>query len=101
MSIGAMAQVVGKYPDLLYAPIEIKGDAEVHAHSRCQMILTDAKRRALQEFDQVQDRAGISLDRIRHYEAENPSVRKATYRVPHEGVAGTSANYFLDLAKRM
>jgi len=27
----------------LYAPIEIKGDAEVHALSRCQMILTEAK----------------------------------------------------------
>ena len=31
MSIGSMANVIGKYPDLLYAPIEVKGDAEVHA----------------------------------------------------------------------
>ena len=31
MSVGSMANVLGKYPDLLYAPIEIKGDAEVHA----------------------------------------------------------------------
>ena len=46
MSIGAMAAVLGKYPDLLYAPLEIKGDAEVHALSRCQMILTEAKKRA-------------------------------------------------------
>ncbi len=46
MSIGAMAAVLGKHPDLLYAPLEIKGDAEVHALSRCQMILTDAKKRA-------------------------------------------------------
>src|SRR5262249_5687472 len=51
MSIGAMAGVVGKYPDLLYAPLEIKGDAEVHALSRCQMILTEAKKRAQREFD--------------------------------------------------
>jgi hypothetical protein len=28
MSIGAMAAVTGKHPDLLYAPLEIKGDAE-------------------------------------------------------------------------
>ena len=46
MSIGSMANVIGKYPDLLYAPIEVKGDAEVHALSRCQMILTEAKKRA-------------------------------------------------------
>jgi predicted nucleotide-binding protein (sugar kinase/HSP70/actin superfamily) len=101
MSIGAMAQVLGKYPDLLYAPIEIKGDAEVHALSRCQMVLTEAKKRALQEFDQVQDRTGVSLDRMRRYQAEHPSVKRATHRVPHDNVAGTAANYFLDLAMRM
>jgi predicted nucleotide-binding protein (sugar kinase/HSP70/actin superfamily) len=50
MSIGAMAGVTGKHPDLLYAPIEVKGDAEVHALSRCQMVLSEAKRRAEAEF---------------------------------------------------
>jgi predicted nucleotide-binding protein (sugar kinase/HSP70/actin superfamily) len=29
MSVGAMAAVLGRHPDLLYAPLEIKGDAEV------------------------------------------------------------------------
>ena len=57
MSVGAMAAVLGKYPDLLYAPIEIKGDAEVHALSRCQMILTEAKKRASREYDQALERA--------------------------------------------
>ena len=46
MSIGAMAGVLGRYPEILYAPLEIKGDAEVHALSRCQMVLTEARRRA-------------------------------------------------------
>ena len=58
MSIGAMATVLGKYPDLLYAPLEIKGDAEVHALSRCQMILTEAKKRAQKEYEEVLARAG-------------------------------------------
>src|SRR5260221_528129 len=31
MSVGAMAGGIGKHPDLLYAPIEVKGDAEVLA----------------------------------------------------------------------
>ncbi len=53
MSIGAMAGVIGKYPEILYAPLEIKGDAEVHALSRCQMILTEAKKRAQREFDEA------------------------------------------------
>ena len=63
MSIGAMAAVIGKHPDLLYAPLEIKGDAEVHALSRCQMILTEAKKRAQREYDEVLERIGISRRR--------------------------------------
>ena len=99
MSIGAMAHVLGKYPDLLYAPIEIKGDAEVHALSRCQMILTEAKKRAQQEFDAVLERSGLSLERLREHAATHPAVRRSTYRVPHADVAGTAANYVLALSR--
>ena len=60
MSIGAMAGRAGKHPDLLYAPLEIKGDAEVHALSRCQMILTEAKKRAQREFDGGRSSAPVS-----------------------------------------
>jgi predicted nucleotide-binding protein (sugar kinase/HSP70/actin superfamily) len=101
MSIGAMAHALGKHPDLLYAPIEIKGDAEIHAFSRCQMILTEAKKRAQQEFAQVLARTGLTLEHVQQYEALHPTVNKSTYRIPHHGVAGTAANYVLDLARRM
>jgi predicted nucleotide-binding protein (sugar kinase/HSP70/actin superfamily) len=97
MSIGAMAAVLGKHPDLLYAPLEIKGDAEVHALSRCQMILTEAKKRAQKEHDEVLARIGLTLDQLR--ERETPQMRRATYRVPHFGAAGTAANYALHLAQ--
>ncbi len=60
MSIGAMAGVIGKHPDLLYAPIEVKGDAEVHALSRCQMILTEAKKRAVREYVEAMERTGLT-----------------------------------------
>ena len=63
MSIGAMAGVLGKHPDILYAPLEIKGDAEVHALSRCQMILTEAKKRAQREFEDVLARTGLTRRR--------------------------------------
>jgi predicted nucleotide-binding protein (sugar kinase/HSP70/actin superfamily) len=101
MSVGAMSHVLGKYPDLLYAPIEVKGDGEVHALSRCQMVLTEAKKRAQQEFDVGVRQAGVSPDQIRQYEARHPSVRRAAYQVAHHGVAGTAANYVLALAKHM
>jgi predicted nucleotide-binding protein (sugar kinase/HSP70/actin superfamily) len=96
MSIGAMGAVLGKHPDLLYAPLEIKGDAEVHALSRCQMILTEAKKRAQKEFEQVMEKTG-GLDKLKA--RITPEMRKATYLVPRYGVAGTAANFALHLAR--
>ena len=97
MSIGSMANVLGKFPDLLYAPIEVKGDAEIQALSRCQMILAEAKKRAQREFDQVLER--VNIDAIREYEARHPEVTRATYRLPHYSLAGTAGNYVTHLAK--
>jgi len=99
MSIGSMANVIGKYPDLLYAPIEVKGDAEVHALSRCQMILTEAQKRARAEFEQVLAETGLTVEAIKEYEKHHPELRRATYKVPHKGYSGTAANYVMHLAK--
>ena len=94
-----MANVLGKYPDLLYAPIEVKGDSEVHALSRCQMILTEAKRRAAAEFEVALEKTGLTVEAVRKYEERHPELRRATYRVPHRGYAGVAANYVAHLAK--
>jgi hypothetical protein len=98
MSIGAMAAVLGKYPDLLYAPLEIKGDAEVHALSRCQMVLTEAKKRAQREFEEVLARTKLSMTELRAAVESDPQLSKATHRVPRYGVAGTAANLALHVA---
>jgi hypothetical protein len=95
-----MAAVIGKYPDLLYAPLEIKGDAEVHALSRCQMILTEAKKRAQREFDEVQERTGMSIPELRAAIEADPRLKSATFRVPRYGVAGTAANLALHISAR-
>jgi predicted nucleotide-binding protein (sugar kinase/HSP70/actin superfamily) len=101
MSVGAMSAVTGKYPDLLYAPLEIKGDAEVHALSRCQMILTEAKKRAQREMDDVLAKTGLTLDEVRAYVDKHPEMKRATYRVPHTDAAGVAADFVLHVAKRM
>jgi predicted nucleotide-binding protein (sugar kinase/HSP70/actin superfamily) len=102
MSIGAMSGVIGKYPDLLYAPLEIKGDAEVHALSRCQMILTEAKKRAQREFDDALASTGLTLAEVRAYVDAHPAMKKATYHVPHDGrAAGTAAKLVLHVAKKL
>ncbi len=93
MSVGAMANVLGRYPDLLYAPIEVKGDAEIHALSRCQMILTEAKRRVRREFNQALADTGLSVDRIRAWEAGHPEALRLGTRIPHAGTASTAADY--------
>lgn len=98
MSVGAMAGVLGKHPDLLYAPIEIKGDAEVHALSRCQMILTEARRRAQREYDAVLQRIGLTEAQLREIAARHPGLNRATAAIPHHGVTGSAANFALHLA---
>jgi predicted nucleotide-binding protein (sugar kinase/HSP70/actin superfamily) len=99
MSIGAMAGVLGQHPDLLYAPLEIKGDAEIHALSRCQMILTEAKKRAQREFETTLDCTGLTLEAARERLAARPEMRDATYRVPHMGAVGTGANTLLHMIR--
>jgi predicted nucleotide-binding protein (sugar kinase/HSP70/actin superfamily) len=101
MSIGAMAGVIGKYPDLLYAPLEIKGDAEVHALSRCQMILTEAKKRAQREFDDALAGSGLTIEAIRAYLDAHPAMKRATYPVPHGGAAGTAANLVRHVSEKL
>jgi predicted nucleotide-binding protein (sugar kinase/HSP70/actin superfamily) len=97
MSIGAMGAVLGQHPDLLYAPLEIKGDAEVHALSRCQMILTEAKKRAQKEFEQVMEKTG-GVEKLK--DRITPEMTRATYRVSRHGMAGTAANFALHVAER-
>jgi hypothetical protein len=43
------------------------------------------------------ERTGSTLERLK--ERETVEMRRATYRVPHYGVAGTAANYALHLAQ--
>jgi len=101
MSVGAMANVLGRYPDLLHAPIEVKGDAEIHALSRCQMVLTEARRHAEQEFEQVLIETGLPVERIRAWEAGHPEALRLGTRIPHAGAAGTAANYVRYVATAM
>jgi predicted nucleotide-binding protein (sugar kinase/HSP70/actin superfamily) len=98
MSVGAMAGVLGRHPDLLYAPIEIKGDAEVHALSRCQMVLTEARKRAQREFDEVLRRIGLTELQLREIAARHPELQRATAVIPYHGVTGSAANFALHLA---
>jgi predicted nucleotide-binding protein (sugar kinase/HSP70/actin superfamily) len=100
MSIGAMAGALGRHPDLLYAPIEVKGDAEVHALSRCQMILTEAKKRAVAEYIAVMEQTGLTPDDAKQMLDRAPRMKSATYRLPRANAVGAAANLLLHLSRQ-
>jgi hypothetical protein len=62
---------------LLYAPLEIKGDAEVHALSRCQMILTEASKLAQREFEEALDATGLTVSAVRDHLDAHPAMEWA------------------------
>lgn len=98
MSVGAMAAVLGRHPELLYAPIEVKGDAEVHALSRCQMILTEARKRAVDEYAAALQATGLTPAAAKRLLRRKPALQRATGRVPQCGAVGMAANTLLHLA---
>jgi predicted nucleotide-binding protein (sugar kinase/HSP70/actin superfamily) len=100
MSVGAMAGVIGQHPDLLYAPIEVKGDAEVHALSRCQMILTEARKRAVREYVEAMERTNLTPEDAKRLLDATPHLKQATYRLPRDGAVGIAASLLLHLAER-
>jgi hypothetical protein len=65
------------------------------------MILTEAKKRAQREMDDVLARTKLTLDEVRAYVDEHPEMKRATYRVPHGDADGTAADFVVHVARRM
>ncbi len=101
-SDGAQSAVVSHYKDIIYLPIETSGEGEINAHSRVQMALGEAKAKAKNEFHEVLQRTGLTLDQCRAWVERHPEVKRPLYRVPHvKGVVGSAANFVLHIADRM
>src|SRR5438067_11999196 len=93
-SDGVQSRVVNKFKDMIFLPIETSGEGEVNAHSRVQMALAGGKAKARAEFDGVLQQTGKSVEDLRAYVEEHPSLKKALYKVPHrKGIAGTAAQF--------
>jgi hypothetical protein len=66
------------------------------------MILTEAKKRAQREFDDVLTRTGLTVDEVRAYLHAHPEMKKATYRIPHDNTTcGTAAKLVIHVAHKM
>jgi hypothetical protein len=101
-SDGVMAGVAARHPELLFLAVETSGEGEINAHSRVQMALGDARRKAREEFEAAVASTGRSLAEIRAYANAHPEMQSALYRVPRtKGIAGTAAQFVLHTARRM
>ncbi len=101
-SDGAMAAVVSDYPQMIFLPIETSGDGEINAHSRVQMALGEAHRKARAEFEMVLREIGRDYTAIQAHLAEHPELNRALYkRPPGSPLAGSAANFVREITSRM
>jgi predicted nucleotide-binding protein (sugar kinase/HSP70/actin superfamily) len=101
-SDGVQASIVEKFPEVSFLPVETSADGEVHAYSRVQMALSEARAKAQMEFEQTAQRARHSIDQIRMYVAEHEELRHALHPIPrHRGVVSTAANFLLYVDRLM
>ena len=99
-SDGVQSTVAAKVKNVLFLPIETAAEGEMHAHSRVQMVLVEARQRAEQEFDQALTSTGKKLNEIRRYVDEHAELRSPFHRVPASpGVAGVAANFVLHVSR--
>ena len=95
-SDAVQACLVDRYRDVHFLPIETSSEGEIHAYSRVQMALCEARARASSEFDRARESAHHSLDDVRCFVAENPPLRHPLCPIPRQpGIVSTAANFLL------
>lgn len=93
-SDAVQASLVEQFPEVSFLPIETSADGEIHAYSRVQMALSEAKAKASREFERVLHAADHSLDEIRGFITQHAELRHPLYPIPRRpGVISTAANF--------
>ncbi len=95
-SDAVQASLVERFPEVSFLSIETSADGEIHAYSRVQMALSEARAKATTEFAQALHKARHSLDEIREFVAAHAELRHPLFPIPrHAGVVSTAANFLL------
>ncbi len=95
-SDGVQASLVERFPEVSFLPVETSADGEIHAYSRAQMALSEARAKASSEFEQVLRSTRRSIEEIREFVADYPELRHPLHPVPRTiGVVSTAANFVL------
>jgi predicted nucleotide-binding protein (sugar kinase/HSP70/actin superfamily) len=99
-SDGVQSTVAARVNNVLFLPIETAAEGELHAHSRVQMVMVEARERAEEEFERALESTGKKLSEIRRYVAEHADLRNPFHHVPaNPGVAGVAANFVLHVSQ--
>jgi predicted nucleotide-binding protein (sugar kinase/HSP70/actin superfamily) len=95
-SDAVQASLAERFPDVSFLPIETSADGEVHAYSRVQMALSEARAKASREFDRALQSVHHSLEDIRSFVAAHRELRHPLYPIPRRaGIVSTAANFLL------
>ncbi len=95
-SDAVQASLVERFPEVSFLSIETSADGEIHAYSRVQMALSEARAKAAAEFTLALDQARHSLEEIREFVAAHAELRHPLFPIPrHTGVVSTAANFLL------
>jgi hypothetical protein len=87
---------------MIFLPIETSGEGEINAHSRVQMALGEARRKAKEEMEEVLAATGRGIHEVQAYAKSRPELLSGLYDVPKDPrYAGTAANYVTHVAALM
>ena len=99
VSDGIQSLVTGKYPQALYCAIETTGDSAVNAQSRILLDLFKAKQAAVEEYDALLEKMGLTQEEA-EVRLESHRTFRAALHYPRHSVAGTGANQLIELSRR-
>ena len=101
-SDGVMASVASRFAGMLFLSVETSGEGEINAHSRIQMALGEAHRKARGEFEQALAKTGKRLEEIRDYVRAHRDLRRPFYHFPaRPGTIGVAANFIQHVSDLM
>jgi hypothetical protein len=101
-SDAVQAGLAERFPEMIFLSVETSAEGEIHAYSRVQMALAEARVKAQEEFSSAQHRARRPLAEIRRFVDEHPELRSPLLKIRRRpGVISTAANFMLDVDELM
>jgi predicted nucleotide-binding protein (sugar kinase/HSP70/actin superfamily) len=97
-SDAVQAGLAERFPEMVFLSVETSADGEIHAFSRVQMALAEARVKAQDEFERALRLARQPLANIKRFVAQHPELRSSMFKVTRRpGVISTAANFVLDV----